>query len=138
MLDLCPNFSQKLFSLANALNPRFSLYCCSPGVFPLLFAVVSGVPPLMVFALTPLWPTAGFLLYFEEGIHVIGKDSSSFRLRIVLFRFIEMPHFVDALNYISFLQCFLQFVHDPCSMILLRRYVDTVSVDGFHYMFNTE
>jgi hypothetical protein len=49
-----------------------------------------------------------------------------------------MPHFVDALNYIPFLQCFLQFVHDPCSMILLRRYVDTVSVDGFLYMFNTE
>jgi hypothetical protein len=44
---------------------------------------------------------AGFLLHFEEGIHVIGKESSSFRFRIVLFRFIEMPHFVDALNYIS-------------------------------------
>jgi hypothetical protein len=53
--------------------------------------VVSDVPPFIVFALTPLWPTAGFLLHFEEGIHVIGNESSSFRFRIVLFRFIEMP-----------------------------------------------
>jgi hypothetical protein len=34
--------------------------------------VVSDVPPSIVFALTPLCPTAGFLLHFEEGIHVIG------------------------------------------------------------------
>jgi hypothetical protein len=67
--------------------------------------VVSDVPPFIVFALTPLWSTAGFLLHFKEGIHVIGKESSSFRFRIVLFRFIKMPHFVDTLNYISFLSC---------------------------------
>jgi hypothetical protein len=40
--------------------------------------VVSDVTPFIVFALTPLWPTAGFLLHFEEGIHVIGKEFSSF------------------------------------------------------------
>jgi hypothetical protein len=45
--------------------------------YSLLFVVVSYVPPFIVFALTPLWPTAGFLLHFEEGIHVIGKESSS-------------------------------------------------------------
>jgi hypothetical protein len=44
----------------------------------LLFVVVSDIPPFIVFARTPLWPTAGFLLHFEEGIHVIGKESSSF------------------------------------------------------------
>jgi hypothetical protein len=60
------------------------------GMHSLLFVVVSDVPPFIVFALTPLWPTAGFLLHFEEGIHVIGKESSSFHFRIVLFRFIEM------------------------------------------------
>jgi hypothetical protein len=38
--------------------------------------VVSDIPPVIVFALTPLWPTAGFLLHFKEGIHVIGKESS--------------------------------------------------------------
>ena len=35
--------------------------------------VVSDLPPFIVFALTPLWPTTGFLLDFEEGIHVIDR-----------------------------------------------------------------
>jgi hypothetical protein len=45
----------------------------SIGEYSLLFVVVSDVPPFIVFALTPLWPTAGFLLHFEEGIHAIGN-----------------------------------------------------------------
>jgi hypothetical protein len=79
---------------------------------------------------TPLWPTAGFLLHFEEGIHVIGKESSSFRFRIVLFRFIEMPHFVDALNYISFLQCFLQFVPIGHPEIVTEGFTDIQQYEG--------
>jgi hypothetical protein len=41
--------------------------------YSLLFVIVSDVTPSIVFVLTPLWPTAGFLLHFEEGIHVIGR-----------------------------------------------------------------
>jgi hypothetical protein len=54
-----------------------SLCCFSPGVFP----PFRGSLWCIVFVLTPLWPTAGFLLHFEEGIHVIGKEFSSFRFR---------------------------------------------------------
>jgi hypothetical protein len=32
--------------------------------YSFLFVVVSDVPPFIVFALTPLWSTAGFLLHF--------------------------------------------------------------------------
>ena len=94
---------------------RILLYVVVGQEYSLLFVVVFYVPPSIVFVLTPLRPTAGFLSHFEEGIHVIGKESSSFRFPIALFRFIEMPHFVDVLNYISFLQCLLQFLRDLCS-----------------------
>jgi hypothetical protein len=85
--------------------------------YSLLFVVVSDIPPFIVFALTPLRPAAGFLLHFEEGIHVIGKESSSFRFRIALFRFIEMPHFVDALNYTRIYHTSMQ---PPCIYISIR------------------
>jgi hypothetical protein len=58
--------------------------------------VVSDVPPFIVFALTPLLPTAGFLLHFEEGIHVIGKESSSFRFRICCLLCVE--HVLKTIN----------------------------------------
>ena len=116
----------------------YSLCCCSPGVFPPFRGSLWRTSIYRFCSHTTLanrWLPASFWGRYSRNRQSVLQFSFSdrtvpFHRNATLRRCAELHILSPMLSSIRPWPMF------P-SMIFLRRYVDTVSVDGFHYMFYT-
>ena len=94
---LAPETVQHHFGKGTATSILFDLVNLEGDAF--LVSVILDVLTTHVFVVVhPIWPTAGFLFYFERGVYVRGEHV------IGIVR--EIPHFVYVLNDVALVDGF--------------------------------